>query len=210
MKTNLVASVFLLGFAMAASPMLAADSTSSLPGSLPVLLGNQSVRVDLGLTKSQCSQLDSIRAAYKADARLITSRQPETTVERKASNTALAELNSRYNAKAAGVLTAGQKARLEQIGHQTLGGWMLFEPNIRQKLGVTKPQASAIDKIRAEADAFAGKINRAFENGEIDLQDRLLSLREWRNKASERLKRILTPDQRRSLIQMQGEQFKPA
>lgn len=210
MKTNLLASVFLLGFAMASSPMRAEDASSPLPGSLPVLLGNQSVRVDLGLTKSQCGQLDSIRAAYKSDARLITSRHPETPVERKAANTALAELNSRYNAKAAGVLTAGQKVRLEQIGHQTLGGWMLFQPNIRQKLGVTKSQESAIDKIRAEADVFAGKINRSFENGEIDLQDRLLSLREWRIKASERLKKILTPDQKKSLIQMQGEQFKPA
>ncbi len=208
MKTNLLASVFLLGFAMA-SPMRAEDASSTLPGSLPVLLGNQSVRVDLGLTKSQCGQLDSIRAAYKADARLITSRHPETAVERKAANTTLAELNSRYNAKAAGVLTAGQKVRLEQIGHQTLGGWMLFQPNIRQKLAVTKSQESAIDKIRAEADAFSGKINRAFENGEIDLQDRLQSLREWRIKASDRLKRILTPDQKKSLIQMQGEQFKP-
>jgi hypothetical protein len=210
MKTNLLASIFLLIFAIASSPMRADDASSLLPGSLPVLLGNQSVRSDLALTKSQCGRLDQIRAAYKADARLITSRNPESAVERKTANTTLSELNSSYNAKAAAVLTPRQKLRLEQIGHQTLGGWMLFQPHVRQKLGVSKSQESAIDKIRVEADAFAGKVNRAFENGEIDLQDRLQSLRDWRIKASDRLKGILTPDQKKSLIQMQGEQFKPA
>lgn len=210
MKTNLIASVFLLSLALTSSPMRAEDASSLLPGSLPVLLGNQSVRSDLALTKSQCDQLDKIRAAYKSDARLITTRHPETAVERKAADATLAQLNSSCNAKAAGVLTAEQKVRLEQIGHQTLGGWMLFQPNVRQKLGVTKSQESAIDKIRVEADAFAGKLNRAFEDGEIDLQDRLQSLREWRIRASDRLKRILTPDQVKSLIQMQGQQFKPA
>jgi len=210
MKPNLLASVFLLSFALAAAPVRADDTTSLLPGSLPVLLGNQSVRKDLGLTKTQCDKLDKIRSAYKADARLITTRHPETAVERKAANTTLAGLNSSYNAKAVAVLTPEQKLRLEQIGHQTLGGWMLFQPHIRQKLAVTKPQESAIERIRVEAETFAGIVNQDFENGEIDLQDRLQSLREWRVKASDRLKKILTPDQRKSLNQMQGEQFKPA
>ena len=210
MKTNLSASVILFSLALTLSPMSAGDAASMLPGSLPVLLGNQSVRADLALSKSQCAQLDTIRAAYKADARMVTARHPDTALDRKAANTTLERINADYNAKAAGVLTAEQSVRLEQIGHQSLGGWMLFQPHVRQKLGVTKSQESAIDKIRSEADAFADKLNRSFENGEIDLQDRLQSLREWRMKASDRLKRILTPDQRKSLIQMQGQQFKPA
>lgn len=208
MKMKLLASVFLLGFAIASSPMRAEDAL--LPGSLPVLLGNQSVRADLALTKSQCARLDKIRTDYKADARLVTARHPETDVERKAAHATLTRISSSYNAEAAAVLTPAQKVRLEQIGHQTLGGWMLFQPHVRQKLGVTKPQETAIEKIRAESDAFAGKLNRAFENGEIDLQDRLQSLREWRVKASDRLRRTLSPDQKKSLIQMQGQQFKPA
>ncbi len=209
MKPNLLASVFLLSVAMASSPVRA-DDASLLPGSLPVLLGNESVRSDLALTKSQCDRLDQIRADYKVDARQITARNPGSAAERKAANAALAELNSGYNSKAAAVLTREQKLRLEQIGHQALGGWMLFQPHVRQKLGVSKSQESTIDKVRVEADAFAGKVNRSFENGEIDLQDRLQSLRNWRIKASDRLKGILTPDQKKSLIQMQGEQFKPA
>lgn len=208
MKSNILSSILLMSLAFIATTLCAEDAF--LPGSLPVLLGNQSVRQDLGLTKSQCDKLDKIRADYKADARLVAARHPETAVERKAANATLGELNASYNVKAAKVLTPGQKQRLEQIGHQTLGGWMLFLPHIQQKLGLTKSQESAIEKIRTEADAFAGKLNRTFENGEIDLQDRLQSLREWRIKASEKLKRILTPEQRKSLLQMQGQQFKPA
>ena len=49
-----------------AGPLMAASIEH--PGSVPVLLGLDSVRNELGLTKSQCARLDKIRSDFKDDA----------------------------------------------------------------------------------------------------------------------------------------------
>lgn len=198
---------------LAVALLLAALSgarASDFPGSVPVILGNDSVRQDLGLSKSQSLQLDKIRADYKAAARTLTARHPESATEKQAANTALAQLNSRYNAKALQVLSPAQAKRLDQIGHQTLGGWMLLVPRIQKELQLTEKQISAITSLRQDGDDFVSRINKEFEAGEIGLQDRLKTLREWRMKESQKYLRVLTPAQKKSLDASQGRDFKPA
>jgi len=208
MKTLFLAAAHFVFFAIGAGSLHAGEA--EFPGSVPVLLSNQSVRKDLALTQAQCASLDRIRADYKSDARTITAKFPENASGRKAANEVLRQLNARHNAAALKVLTPAQRQRLDQVGHQTLGGLMLFVPRIQQKLQLTKGQIGALEALREEGEAFADKVNRAFEEGEIGLQERLESLRAWRIKQSARILHVLTATQKNSLLQMQGQSFKPA
>jgi hypothetical protein len=208
MKTTFLATAHFFLLALGAVSLHAGEV--EFPGSVPVLLSNQSVRKDLALTKPQAASLDRIRADYKSDARRVTAKSPGSAVERKAANETLQKINTRYNAAALKVLTPDQRQRLDQIGHRTLGGLMLLVPRIQQKLQLSKAQISALENLRGEGDAFVGKVNRAFEEGEIGLHERLESLRVWRIKQSAKILRVLTPAQKDSLRQLQGQVLKPA
>jgi len=208
MKPHLIRATFLLCFSLTAAPLMAA--TPEHPGSVPVLLGLDSVRKELGLSKGQCQQLEKIRADFKSDARLITTRTPSTPVEKKAANATVEALRVKYNNKAVAVLTPAQHQRLIQIEHQKLGGLMLFLPGLQKDLALTAGQVAALERIRAGGEAFANRIATSFENGEISLQERLESLKNYRLKQSTNALRVLTPDQRKALENLQGNQFKPA
>jgi len=209
MKTTcLAAAAHFFLIALGAVSLHAGDA--EFPGSVPVLLSNQSLRNDLALTKSQCASLDRLRAEYKSDARAVTAKSPENATARKAANETLRQLNARHNAAALSVLTPAQRQRLDQIGHQTLGGLMLFVPRIQEKLQLTPGQISDLKKFRGEGEAFADKVNLAFEEGKIGLHERLETLRAWRTKQSARILGILTRAQKDSLHLLQGQKFKPA
>ncbi len=180
------------------------------PGSVPILLSNQSVRKDIGLTKSQCVRLDHLRANYKSDARSVTAKAPANENERKASNEVIRQLNAKYNASALAILTPEQRQRLDQVGHQTLGGVMLFIPRIQQKLQLSKGQIADLENLRRGGEVFANQVNRDFEAGKIDLQERLASLRQWRINQTGKLMRVLTREQKEALRLMQGKPLTPA
>jgi len=179
------------------------------PGSAPVLLGLDPVRKELGLTKAQCAKLDKIRADFKADARLITTRPPSTPVEKKAANSTVKALVTKYNERAIAVLTAPQHERLVQIERQTLGGRMLFQPCEQKRLGLTGGQVAAIGKIHADGEVYASRITASFEKGDLSLQERLATLRNYRLKQSAKCLRVLTPAQRKAFQSLQGKKFKP-
>ncbi|MFA7342739.1 MAG: hypothetical protein WC003_00410 [Terrimicrobiaceae bacterium] len=189
-----------------AGPLAAA--TPEHPGSAPVFLGLDSVRKELGLTKSQCAQLDKIRSDFKADARLITTRPPANPVEKSAANSTVKALVTRYNGKAVAVLTPPQHARLVQIEHQALGGLMLFLPCEQKLLGLKAAQIAEIGKIRSGGEAFASRVTASFEEGSITVQERLVALRNYRIKQSAKCLRVLTPAQRKAFQSLKGE--KPA
>jgi len=182
-------------------------SSASFPGSVPILLGYDSIRKDLSLSRSQCTALDRLRSSYKSDARAVTARSPQTAVEKNAANTAIESLNAKYNARALALLTPAQTLRLDQIGHQTLGAWMLFLPRIQDSLHLADGQKALISKIEASGKTFVNDLNHDFEDGKISLQERLEKLRHWRNKESKKLMRLLTPEQRRSLQSLHGPAF---
>lgn len=206
MKSHLIrASLFLVLFT---APLLAASTGH--PGSVPVLLGLDSVRKDLGLSKNQCARLDAIRTSFKNDARLVTERAPSSPVEKKAANATVAKLVEKYNTEALDVLTPAQQKRLTQIEHQMLGGLMLFQADYQKQLALTPAQVSTVGKIQSDLEAFASRITASFENGEVGLQERLDALRKYRIEQSKKALRVLTPSQRKSFENMQGNQFKAA
>lgn len=179
-------------------------ATTEHPGSVPVFLGLDSVRKELGLTKSQCAQLDKIRSAFKSDVRLITTRPTASPAEKNAANSTVKSLVSRYNEKAVAVLTPSQHARLVQIERQTLGGWMLFLPGEQKLLGLTAGQVAGINKIRSQGEAFSSQLSSSFEKGDITLQERLVALRNYRLKQAAKCLKVLTPAQRKAFQSLQG------
>ena len=174
---------------------------------MPILLGLDSVRNELGLTKSQCAKLDRIRADFKADARTITTHTPTTPVEKKATNTTVKVLVSKYNERSIAVLTPAQHERLVQIERQTLGGLVLFLPDEQKRLGLTPAQIAAIAKIYEEGERFASRITGSFEEGKLSLQERLATLRNDRLKRSAKCLRVLTSAQRKTFQNLQGMAF---
>jgi len=207
---NISRSARILILALGLSTAQAASTDASFPGSVPVLLGNDAVRKDLSLTRSQRAALDGLRSQYKADARSVTARHPQSAVERAAANATLEKLNAEYNARALAVLTPPQAQRLDQIAHQTLGGWMLFVPRIQDSLKLSAEQKALVKKIQSEGKATLDEVNKEFEEGKVSLQERLDQLRAWRIKESKKLMRLLTPVQRRSLETLRGPAFASA
>jgi len=208
MKSPLVFRATLVLFlAFLPGPLMAASTEH--PGSVPVLLGLDSVRKELGLTKAQCAKLDKIRADFKADAHLITTRPPSTPVEKKAANSTVKALVTRYNERAITVLTVPQHERLVQIERQTLGGLMLFQPGEQKQLGLTAGQTASIGKLHSDGEGFASRVTSSYEKGDISLQERLATLRNYRLKQSAKCLRVLTPAQRKAFKSLQGKEFKP-
>ena len=211
MKKLLIASfAALFAAALTTSHAAAPAKPAVFPGSLPVFLSNESVASDLGLSKSQRAKIESIRAEYKAGSRRIASEFPKTAADKKSANEAIGQLNAKCNREALAVLTLSQAARAEEIGHQTLGGLMLHLPKIQRKLALTPAQVAALKKLSGETDAFVSRVNKDFEAGKIDIQERLASLRVWRQKTSAKIMRLLTPEQKKNLQGMKGKQFQPA
>jgi hypothetical protein len=205
---RLLSAAIALFLMFPAGPLVAASIEH--PGSVPVLLGLDSVRSELGLTKSQCARLDRIRSDFKADAHLITARPPATPAEKAAANATVKALIARYNEKAIAVLTPSQHARLVQIERQTLGGLMLFLPGEQKLLGLTAAQIAAIGKVRSDGEAFASRVTSSFEKGAITLQERLTTLKNYRIKQAANCLRTLTREQRKTFQSLQGEKLKQA
>ncbi|MFA7234748.1 MAG: hypothetical protein WC076_11630 [Terrimicrobiaceae bacterium] len=200
-------AAFLLFPVILSGPLLAASTGH--PGSVPILLGLDSVKKELGLTKIQCGKLETIRADFKADARSITARPPSTPLEKQAANSTVKALIAKYNERAVSVLTPPQHERLVQVEHQTLGGMMLFLPGEQEQLGLTAGQISALGKIRADGEVFASRVTRSFEEGDITLPERLATLRNYRVKQAAKCLRVLSPAQRKTFQSLRGQEFKP-
>lgn len=206
-SSTLLRATLLSLLALLSGPLLA--SSAEHPGSVPVLLGLDCVKKELGLTKAQCAKLEVIRSEFKADARTITTRTPSTAVEKTAANTTVKALIAKYNAKAVSVLTPQQHERLLQIERQNLGGLMLFLPGEQKQLGLRAGQVAALSKIRSDGEAFANRVTSSFEKGNVTLSERLTTLRNYRLKQSDRCLRVLSHEQRQSFESLKGKAIKP-
>lgn len=208
MKSHSIPAAILLVFVALSGSLLA--STNEHPGSVPILLGLDSVRHELGLSKNQCLELDKIRSDFKSDVRLVTANVPSDPVGKKAANSTVKDLLAKYNEKALSVLNPAQAERFAQIERQTLGGLILFFSGVQKQVGLAPEQIASIDKIRVDGESFANRVTSSFEKGEITLPERLEILKSYRNKQSVKVLRILTPAQRKTFETMQGNPFKPA
>jgi Spy/CpxP family protein refolding chaperone len=202
-------------FLAVAAPLTQAATTSPAPivlpatppGSLAILLGVDGVRRDLNLTSLQRAVLNDIRDEYREEARAIVAKAGSGLEAKKQAQARLEKLTASYDRRALRTLNTGQRARLEQIQSQILGGYMLLSPKLQQELGLTDKQKQKIAKIWAKGQKYVSKVNGWFEKGEISFYEKLLDLRENRQDRSDDILGVLTKTQRAKFDQLAGPKF---
>jgi Spy/CpxP family protein refolding chaperone len=165
-------------------------------GSLPVLLGNETVRATLAITKSQAASLDAIRSQYRSAARKIAASEVHSPASRDKAQKDLDALTTSSNKQALAVLTSAQQKKLTRVEHKFLGATLLYSESIQRRVGLSPEQSAQIAAIRSEAETAVAKINRQFEEGVIGHHQRLADLREDRISRGEEILALLTPVQR--------------
>jgi len=182
------------------TPALAGEYVPGEFGSLAVLLGNESVRQELKLSKDQEARLDRERQSYRTSARQFVSKIQGQATEADARK--LQRLTDKSNRKALATLNSSQKSRLIDIERNILGGRLLYSKSIQSKLGITPAQQKQVDEIEADGLQQIQDINREFEEGEITHHQKLRQLREGRVKRSKQLLSLLTPEQKDAFGQL--------
>lgn len=200
MKSPLLATVFLA----AALNLHAAEPAATSPGSLAVLAGLEPVERELGLSASQSRRIQSLREAYRADAREIVASAVDPSASRKEAGNALANARAKTDAAVLAVLTPSQQKRLREIELQKLEGTMLTSPAVQTALGLSPEQTKRIADIQDSHLRRADRITADFEAGRIDQWQRLDRLRDSRLRASAAQLSVLNPKQRNQLETMKG------
>ncbi|MEX1117779.1 MAG: hypothetical protein WEB60_03200 [Terrimicrobiaceae bacterium] len=189
------ATLFLLTFPVSAQ-------TPGEMGSLAILLGNESVRSTLEISKSQASTLDNIRSQYRSSARSIVAGEVNSPESRAAAQKRLDALTASSNTKALTVLTPAQQKKLSKVEHKFLGATLLYSDSMQRRLGLSPGQSKQIAEIRSQAEVTVAKINRLYEAGEIGHHQRLVDLREDRMARGRQILALLTPEQRDTFSQL--------
>lgn len=204
--------LFSLGVLLAAAASLSAATPPVTPavehpGALPILLGLDAVRQELKLDSLQRAVLTSLRDEYKADVHALVTPMPAPGPARQAAEQQFVQINARYNKRALSVLNSTQRKRLGEIEHQMLGGTMLSVPSVQAKLGLTDKQKQKIEAIRQKNLAYAGKVNRQFEEGKIGYFERVSLLRSRRKSSAVDAFKVLTPAQRDAFLALGGKKL---
>jgi len=200
--------LFSLGVLLAAAASLSAATPAvEHPGALPILLGLDAVRQELKLDSLQRAVLSSLRDEYKADVHALVTPMPAPGPARQAAEKEFMQINARYNKRALSVLSGTQRKRLGEIEHQMLGGTMLSVPSVQAKLGLTDKQKQKIEALRQKNLAYAGKVNRQFEEGKIGYFERVSLLRSRRKSSAEAAFKVLTPAQRDAFLALGGKKL---
>jgi len=190
-----------------ASPARATLQPKDHPGSLAILLGNDSVRADLKLRSLQRAVLDSLRSDYRADARAIVAKVAKKELDATSAFAKLSALTDHYDARALSTLNPEQRTRLRQIEQQILGGAILVSPDIQKSLALTDPQKAKIEKIRVKGLEAVDKVNHRYDAGKISLNERLLELKDHRKDTADAMLKVLTKEQRAAFVAAEGKKF---
>ena len=190
----------LLGICFVAPTLWAVTAPVDHPGSLPILLGVERVRTELKLDSLQRALLDSLRGEYKIAARKLTNPLPGTASERAVAHAKLLRLNEQFNRRALSILSPVQRAKLSGLEAKFLGPTVLYSPAVQAKLKLTDEQKQRIEAIRQKGLVYVGKVNRKFEEGKISQQRRLQLLRSRRMVQGAEMLRLLTPEQRDTVL----------
>lgn len=175
------------------------------PGSLPILLGNETVRKELRLSSLQIALLKSLRGEYRDSVRELTHPMPKTVTEVAEAEKKFQALSVRFNRRALSVMNSSQRERFLEIEHQLLGATGLLTASVQAKLQLTERQKQKIDSIRKKGRGSVGKINRQFSENRIDADERLQLLRKHRISEGKSLLKTLTPEQRIAFDQLGGK-----
>ena len=190
------------------SPMVSAKHAGDSPASVPVLLGLEPVRQDMKISSLQAAVLDSLRAEYKAKVGVIAAAglaDPKAVPHAEA---VLLSLRMRYNQRAVNVLNPSQQQRLRQIERQMLRGGLLSAPSEQKLLGLSSDQCRKIAEIRSFERKRAAETMGRFRACKITSFHKDIDLHRNQTTASRSMLHLLTPDQTREWLVLQGPKLK--
>ena len=169
---------------------LAGWAQADTPGSRTLLLMGDNVRQELKITKAQATAIDRLQSEYRreivpfierADARSLAMLQASTAA---------------FDRRVTELLTPAQRDQLLRLEHRILGPWMLHTHSIQDELELSLDQRARIAAVAARVESYNQRLLRQVAEGRISLATRLQRLREYRQRQSQALLRILTKEQR--------------
>ncbi|MEO6848658.1 MAG: hypothetical protein ABI443_13085 [Chthoniobacterales bacterium] len=164
-------------------------------GSLVVLLSDEGVRDSLHLTKSQRSELDSQRSAFRTDARRLVANEQSGKISGPTAGTKLTALLKQTNKQAYGVLTPTQQSQLIKQQSKVLGNTLLLSETVQNKLGLSAQQKAQITAIHTQTRRNNDSVRTLYHSGQIGHFQKISRLRVNRKKEGKLLVKVLTPAQ---------------
>lgn len=198
---------------LGAATLTAADSASlpalpESPSSMPVLLGLEPVRKDLGISSLQEALLDSLRAEYKARVGVTATAGLADPKLASKCETDLKAARVSYNKRALRILNASQQQRLRQIERQALKGYFLNSPSEQKLLGFTPEQTKKASDIAAYDRQQAARIMSDFHAGKISPFKKDIELHRLQSTTSRSMLHLLSPEQTQKYLGLQGAKLK--
>jgi hypothetical protein len=205
---TLLAAIFLGASASLSAADKPLPALPDSPSTMPVLLGLEPVRKDLGISSLQEALLDSLRAEYKAKVSVTaTAGLTDPSIAAKCE----ADLNKwrvAYNKRALHILNPQQQIRLRQIERQMLQGYFLKSPSEQKLLGFTAEQTKKAADIAAYDRKKDMEINAKFQAGKISPFKKDIEIHQLRSTTGRSMLHLLTPAQTAQYMGLQGPKMK--
>ena len=185
--------------AAAAAPATAQPQRRGMPTMSPLmLLSNKDVQKDVNLTADQVKKVNK-ETNYQRLA-----RQELRDLEEKKRDKRAEELNRESDEFLAKVLTPEQAKRLRQISLQVDGPQSFGKPDVAKELALSEEQKQTVMEIQGD---MVKKIQAMLElRG--DREEAMKKRSEILRSANEKMKGLLTAEQKAKWKEMTGEPFK--
>lgn len=176
------------------------------PGALPALITDERIQKDLSLTRQQKDQVNDLRLRHRdAVRKAVKGVDYQSDASKASAQRSIDAITASYNAQLLRVLNATQRERLVQIERQVLGGFHLLDAGVRDELQLTNAQKARLARILQRHRTNVANINGWYESGEIGNYERILYLRQDRERRGNEMRRLLTREQRTAFDAMAGD-----
>lgn len=207
-KLPLIAAALLGAVTLTAADSVSLPALPESPSSMPVLLGLEPVRKDLGISSLQAALLDSLRAEYKAKVGVTaTAGLADPKLAPKCESDLKAARVS-YNKRVLRILNPSQQQRLRQIERQMLKGYFLNSPSEQKLLGFTPGQTKKASEIAAYDRQQAARIIGDFRAGKTSPFKKDIELHRLQSTTARSMLHLLTPEQTQKYLGLQGPKLK--
>lgn len=175
------------------------------------LLRRGDVQKDLKLTDDEKTKLSDLQTKQRSDMQAMFQGggnfQQMTDDERQAMMKKMQDMNAGYNTQAEAILTADQKARLDQITVQIEGNGILNDPKFHDKLKVTADQDAKVKDLQTKQQDANRSLMQKVQNQEMDMTEARAAMQKNNEAMNGELGKLLTDDQKKLIADWSGPKF---
>lgn len=169
------------------------------------LIYRKDVQHDLGLDLGQRNKFDNLHDHQARDLQ-------QTRVQNRRNPTAVTDLQKKQREETQGkideLLTAAQKARLNEIVLQLQGNIVVLDPAMQKTLDITEEQKQSLAQIKEQRDSQIQQLQASVASGESVIQDIPTQLDQIKSQTDAAITEVLTGDQSEALKKLFGKPFK--